>query len=558
MGPNAGVKDWRTLGLLLLLTLGITLPFVTQAFHIDDPTFIAIARQIVRDPWRPYSFSINWLATERPAFEVLANPPLIPAYIALVTALLGEREVVLHLAFIPIALLATWGVWRCATCFVRHPGIATACYLVTPAFVVSSHTLMPDIALVALASHAVASFVSGFRDRRSGQIALGATLAGMACLTRYNGLVLIPLFLITWWVNRKRNGSQVAWVALPISILGLWSLHNILVYGSPHLLSATSLQGSPLPYTWRVSKAIATASYLGAAALFPLALFPIAWKHGVLKIGLLLGVGIGAPAAFVAGGFFSQTLPVTIALAVLLAAFSIYVAAAVHPFRRTSLLAAWQGSGGKTTAPLLLAAWFAGTLLFNQFLLFAAVRYLLPAILPATLLLVRVIEESSSGERALKALCWAGVLTLGLSVGLSVGDMKAADVGRQFGRALAASTDLPSGTRWFVGHWGFQYYMERGGARALGTWDTSPHAGDLLVVSEYSVPHGIQRSVVQRLTRLSVIEVPTKWPLRTISARIPAFFHANFFITRPHAFLPYGLSTEPLDRILVFRVGSTP
>ncbi len=551
------LPDRRPLGLLLLLTLGITLPFVTQAFHIDDPTFIAIARQIARDPWRPYSFSTTWLGREQPAFEVLANPPLVPAYIALVSALFGEREVTLHLAFIPLALLAAWGAWRCAKCFVRHPGTATALYLVTPAFVVPSHTLMPDIALMAFMTHAVASFVSGFRDRRSDHVALGATFVGLACLIKYNGLVLIPLFLVAWWLYRKGNGFRLAWGAIPLAIVGGWSLHNILVYGSPHLLAATTLQASPLPLSWRLAKVFATASYLGAAGIFPLALPVIAWPHPTLRRALFLGVGIGAPVAAIARGLFLLTLPVTIALGLLLVVFGLYLATIAAQPPPLSGRRPWRGIGEEAKPPLLLSWWLGSVLVFNQSFLFVAVRYLLPAIFPAILLLVRALEGHPLGGRLERPLRLTGILTLLLSLGLSVGDMQFANANRDFARAFVTSNDLPSATRWFIGRLGFEYYMEQAGARALGAEDTSPRTGDLLIISQNSFPHRFQPSVIQRLTPLKVVEVPTRWPLRTISQRVPAFFHANF-VTSPRyqVFLPYAISGEPLDRIVIYRVRS--
>lgn len=553
---SLGSTPGREVAWLLLLTLGITLPFVTQAFHIDDPTFIAIARQIARDPWRPYSFSINWLGSERPAFAILANPPLVPAYIALVGRLVGESEVGLHLAFVPFALLAAWGVWRCARCFVRHPAMAAALYLVTPAFVVSSHTLMPDVALMALFSHAVASFVSGLRERRPRQIAAGAALAGLAGLTRYNGLVLIPLLVAAWWLHRAGNGRQVVWLGVPVGVVALWTWHNLAVYGAPHMFAAASVQGLLGGAIWRFAKAAATMSYLGGAALFPLAVVAIAGAHHALRTGTLWSVGLAVPVALVAAWLYLQTTPTTIAILLVLVVSGVYFTGAVHAARRATA-AAWRGAGGDQTASLLLAAWLGGVLVFNQLLLFVAVRYLLPAILPAVLLLVRTLEEDEGADRALLWLRGAGVATAVFSLALSVGDMRMANAGREFVGGLGLARDLPSGTRWFVGHWGFQYYMERAGARALDAADDSPRAGDLVVLSQYSDPHRIHPELVRRFTVLEVIDVPSQWPLRTLGHQVQGFFHANR-VSRarsPFVFLPYGLSTEPLGRFYLYGVG---
>ena len=546
----------RTLGLLLLLTLGITLPFVNQAFHIDDPTFIAIAHQLARDPWRPYSFPTTWLGTAEPAFGVLANPPLLPAYLALVIAIVGEGEIQFHLAFIPIALLAAWGVWRCAACFVRHPGTAAALYLATPAFVISSHTLMPDVGLMALTTHAVASFISGLRERRSGPVALGGALAGLACLAKYNGLILFPLFAFAWWLYRRGNAYRLAWLLLPLGIVGAWSLHNIVVYGQPHILAATALQTSPLPWRWHIAKAIGTASYFGAVGLFPLALPVIAWASPGMRTGLLVGVAIAAPLAVMTKGVFLQSVPITMALLLFFTAFFVYLVAVARELHGVSWRTLWQGNGEGTALPFLLVCWLGTALVFNQTLLFTAARYLLPALLPALLLLVRTLEQDRSAYGGLTPLRVTGILTLLLSLGLSVGDMQFADVGRSFVRSFSAQEGSQP-PFWFVGRLGFQYYVERGGGRVLAADDTSPRPGDLLIISQNSFPHVFDQSVTRRLIRLKVVDVPSSWLLKTISRQAPAFFHANFITSpRPHVFVPYWVSLEPLDRIALYRVGA--
>jgi len=100
--------------LLLALLLALTLPFAGKAFTIDDPTVLAVARQIRADPLAPYSFTINWddpQGYDQPGWTI-NNPPLVYAYYAAVTAVAGESEVMLHLAglvFPATALLAM--VW---------------------------------------------------------------------------------------------------------------------------------------------------------------------------------------------------------------------------------------------------------------------------------------------------------------------------------------------------------------------------------------------------------------------------------------------------------------
>src|SRR5687767_15501031 len=88
------------------LLLLITLPFVGRAHHVDDPLYLAAARQVLTDPLDPLSGLSFW--HERPAtlFDDLYNPPLVAYLLALPVAAGGGREVPVHLAMMLLAAAA--------------------------------------------------------------------------------------------------------------------------------------------------------------------------------------------------------------------------------------------------------------------------------------------------------------------------------------------------------------------------------------------------------------------------------------------------------------------
>ncbi len=70
---------------------------------------------------------------------------------------------------------------------------------------------------------------------------------------------------------------------------------------------------------------------------------------------------------------------------------------------------------------------------------------------------------------------------------------------------------------WFTGHWGFQYYAEREGCRAVFPEESVLQDGDWLICPDPLVrPYG-QSLVIdpEQLTPRSVIEWHSVWPLRT-------------------------------------------
>ena len=72
-------ERWRGVALVLAAFVVAQLFFLPTAFRVDDTNILAIARQIAKAPLDPYGFTFNWTGTPRAAFDILANPPLVPA-----------------------------------------------------------------------------------------------------------------------------------------------------------------------------------------------------------------------------------------------------------------------------------------------------------------------------------------------------------------------------------------------------------------------------------------------------------------------------------------------
>src|SRR5207247_9149116 len=95
--------------LLALITAAALAPFLNKAFYVDDPLFIWMAQQIVRHPFDPYGFDVNWSSFTQPMSAVMQNPPLCSYYIAAIGAIFGWKEPVLHLAFLVWAIILIIG-----------------------------------------------------------------------------------------------------------------------------------------------------------------------------------------------------------------------------------------------------------------------------------------------------------------------------------------------------------------------------------------------------------------------------------------------------------------
>jgi hypothetical protein len=149
------------------------------------------------------------------------------------------------------------------------------------------------------------------------------------------------------------------------------------------------------------------------------------------------------------------------------------------------------------------------------------------------------------GRRASAAVLSATV-AIGVIVGVAIirGDARFAEVGRRAGTELVAPHVARGERVWFTGHWGFQWYAERAGGRALTT-TSSPMAGDLLVscdVAGVSVPAAPPRDW------LATVEDPESGGI-VMSERDGVGFFSNMW-----GFLPWWWSRDSPERCDAWRV----
>lgn len=138
------------------------------------------------------------------------------------------------------SLLAGFGVLLATFLLLRRafgPGIALGTVVLLTfhhAFVLMTQLGSADLLFASLFLGSLAAYGAAADDRRH-YFTAGA-LAGLATITRYNGVPLIPLFVLyTLWRRRRdaRTPKFIAGIALSVLPLALWFLRNQFVFGSP-------------------------------------------------------------------------------------------------------------------------------------------------------------------------------------------------------------------------------------------------------------------------------------------------------------------------------------
>ena len=136
----------------------------------------------------------------------------------------------------------------------------------------------------------------------------------------------------------------------------------------------------------------------------------------------------------------------------------------------------------------------------------------------------------------------AVTVVLGITLGIAI--LRADSAFSGFGRTAASTLIAPAvaaGHRvWYVGHWGFQWYAEKAGARYFTITPPYPAIGDLVVSSLNSEP-SLEVEEMDALTRLRRIE-DRRPGGRVMSREAGAGFYSNTW-----GYLPWAWGDDIID-----------
>jgi hypothetical protein len=210
-------------------------------------------------------------------------------------------------------------------------------------------------------------------------------------------------------------------------------------------------------------------------------------------------------------------------------------------------LAALDLARRRDPAALLLALWLIGVFVFASFVNWTLnTRVLLPAAPAVAILIARRIADRAKGSATPPA---ALLLALpGLVVALVV---TLADASHAASARAAAAQLAPryrgSGTLWFQGAWGFQYYMEAAGARRVDGRDDLLAPGDVLIIPQnnsnlFALP-AAAGSLAERA------EFGTLGWIATMNEEVGAGFHSARWGP-----LPFVLGSAPSEIYRVYEI----
>ena len=510
--PETSRHRWLSRLALILLVLVTYLPFIDQAYHIDDRIYLDVARNILTEPLYPYDFDALYEGFVAPDAASHSHLPFTSYYLALTQLVTGRHsERVAHLAFLVFPLLAALAFYELASSILRFPFAAATLLVSSTAFLTLSHTIMADVPLLSFWILALASFHHFLREPASTwawRVCLGAILVAsfMSLLTVALVLLLGADWVLyrRWSVWKDEQRHRIALVlAAPFVLWLLWYLRAYVHYDRFVLLN-TFLhmeQRSPFSLVAVGSRMLSFLLHLGGTFVFPLAGWLAFTGHTSRRIYVGVFFLAFIPAylwypewpwlqAFLFAGFLTTALlaitKVGEGAGRLFRGFWTRQDPPERVFWRNS---ATPLNDQSRSLLGVLFLWFWGILAACCLVFYSgSVRYAVLA-LPAFLLLWQyALETGHSGRTVKSALLLSLALTLPYSLAIASADYRFAEVYREEPARIAEDLGIQGKQIWYAGEWGFRYYMEKLGARPLTKTGVEPVAGDIIVKPYIALP----------------------------------------------------------------------
>jgi hypothetical protein len=134
-----------------------------------------------------------------------------------------------------------------------------------------------------------------------------------------------------------------------------------------------------------------------------------------------------------------------------------------------------------------------------------------------------------------------------VSLWLTWADTELANSGRTAATLIEQRTRNQPGAVWFMGHWGFQYYMESFGARAVVIDDPPHRPGDYLAVVENGSLFEVRPEFV---ASCEVIQIPVNLGITTTQSKLGAGFYSA-----DAGPLPFAIGPVPPERFDLIHLG---
>lgn len=553
-----GLPHIGNIAKIVAITVIPFLFFMNKAFNIDDPVFIWPAQHILESPLDPMGLVVNWFGTAEPMYEFHHNPWLVNYYLALFGAVFGFGEVAMHGAMLLVSLAFTLGVYQFSLPLTRWPTTAVFLVWTTPVVLVSAHTVMSDMPMLAAYVWALCFWQRGM-EGKNWNLWICALLICVSGFSKYFGFTGVPLMLAAGLLYKRRLGAWMLPFLTPIVALFLYRMVSQNLYAVDAMGAAASFAGTlteeseAIGFLYRLCYGFTFAgACVGTACIAALPFLKKQHWAGLLVMLVALGF------------FFSQnwladmaSIPAENHMWILVQCVLAGTLAFVLLFLLPSL---WKMAPNGETAILVLL--LGGAWVFSTFVNWSVNgRTILPMAIPAVLLVMRYCEAQKAASMLRPTFLAVMLLSACLSLLVLMASNAFSNSQREAADIIKANFEKYPGKVYFQGHWGFQYYMEEHGFTCLDLENHKLQQGDLMIV-----PTGLSGvfKTEDSVKLMGSMQVATLPMLATMERGVGAGFHWHGMGPLPYAFgfvppqvysfwhvgEPEGLGYEFLRKIL--------
>ena len=511
----------------------LTAANASKPLVIDDPVYVAFARQIQAQPGDPYGFELYWYDAPEPAMRFGTVPAVLPYWLAGAMTLLGDSPLAWKLSLLPFALALTGSLGFLLQRFAQPFATPVLWAVALGPSLLPGFNLMLDVPAVALGLLGFALCVRACERKRASR-ALGAGLVlGLAMQTKYSAVVYLVLAVVYAALHRRPREGAIA-VLVAAGLFVGWETLLVARYEQSHFLAGierlravdylaeVSRANEEMPGSAALYWTLSLLSLLGGIALYPalLALVGLGVRclvvSGAALVAALAFVSVAAfpwSPAFDASSFFTR-LATDNPEILQFAPLGLWVAGCIL-FAAARLLRMPDVTDPR--ADRVLAAWLSLEIVsFFVISPYPAVRRMIGLAIAATLLAARAASRRQN-ERDARAGVWVATV-FGLALGAlyftsNLADARArrALVDRVAQRLSQLGAPSERASIWYTGHWEMQFYGERAGWRAVIPGESHLRAGDWLVLPAGVDQPRISYPPVFRLVDALVAASPAPW-----------------------------------------------
>ena len=513
---------------------------------MDDAIFLDLAKNQLEHPFQLHVDDYQLLGEDVAEWRD-THPPGLNLYLAAVIGVTGsDSEPVTHAGYIIFPLIAGISMYFLARRFIMNALLASLLLLATPVVMTNAHMLMGDLPTTALLLATAVLYIYGIDRDDHLLLGLSSLALTLAIFTGYQALALIGLLPLYALLNRKLTWRALLPLALPVLAFAAFCAYNLWRYDSFPRFSHRRGLGLTGSHLWdRLQGALLK---LGGATIFPLTLMAAfaLRRIALLLLPLALAMSITLAAHYHGSGELSTSG--ALLYAVFMAA-TLVALGAILINTATQLLALAQRRQADMDI-LFLGLWLSlGLATMILLLPHASVKYYLPVLAPLVLLLIRELEVRLRPAALVRGLVVASLaLTLVVGLIISMVDYRYAQSYRDFAREV--SWRYPdAGTVWFIGEWGFRYYLEQEGYRYLTSDSIEPAPGDIILEASL-MNWPISPQVASRRELIDTMVSDWEFPVRVMNFNASAGYYGSYW-----GALPYAFTSEPVESFRVYRVG---